>query len=157
MCVTSGVLQENPWKTEKPFQPEHPNLAHLSPLRACRPWQVDPAYRRQPVPTPSSISSSLPVGPTCRRRPHPHSRNSSRCPAGPTCQPDRLFTCPPSLTGGCRLSNSSPSNAHARPMRHHGLHAHDARRGRARTHPSLFLAAQHPLALLFPHSRTRSP
>jgi hypothetical protein len=47
--------------------------------------------------------------------------------------------------------------ARARPARRYGLRAHNARRGRAHPHPGLFLAAQHPLALLFPHSHTRNP
>jgi hypothetical protein len=50
-----------------------------------------------------------------------------------------------------------PRIARARPARRRGLHAHDARRGRARPHLCLFLATQHPLAPLLRHSRTRSP
>jgi hypothetical protein len=59
----------------------------------------------------SSLSlARCPVGPTCRRRPHPRSCIFSRCPMGPACHPDRPFTCPPSLTGGSHLSGSSPPN-----------------------------------------------
>jgi hypothetical protein len=59
----------------------------------------------------SSLSlARCPVGPTCRRRPHPRTRNFSHCPTGPACQPGRPFTRPPSLTDGSYLSDPSPTN-----------------------------------------------
>jgi hypothetical protein len=102
---------ENPWKKEKPFQPEQPNSAHLSPAPAA-PDRRTTTVGASPRPR-ALLSLSLarcPVGPTCRRRPHLRTRNFSRCPMGPACQPGRPFTRPPSLTGGSRMSDPSPLN-----------------------------------------------
>jgi hypothetical protein len=97
------------------------------------------------------------VGPTCRRLPHPHTRNLSRCPAGPACQPGRPFTRPPSLTGGSHLSDPSPPN---RPRTARASSWTPCPRCTSWPRPSPpwpFLAAQHLLALLFPHSHTSVP
>lgn len=92
--------------------------------------------------------------PTCRRRPHLRTRNFSRCPTGPACQPGRPVHSSALTDRWVPSVGPFPSEP---PARRRGLHNHDTRRGRARPHPGLFLAAQHPLTLLFPHSRTRSP